>query len=220
MRRFLTGWLVCALLCTLCACENAAGQADLQSIQKADVRELYEALYSDVAEAEDTYVGKTYAFLGAVKSLSSGHGVIALKDFRDHVTYGNGIRAHFSKQTLGELRCDEMVWIAGTIAGFSCEDGTILLDPAYYIETPVFTVTGRISALARDQAGRPYVLLEQAEVSELGEEMTVAVFLPEEACGAWKEGDQMQVTGAMSWKGAPGVALSDGYFYRAVLAEK
>ena len=49
MRRFLTGWLVCALLCTLCACENAAGQADLQSIQKADVRELYEALYSDVA---------------------------------------------------------------------------------------------------------------------------------------------------------------------------
>lgn len=34
MRRFLTGWLVCALLCTLCACENAAGQADLQSIQK------------------------------------------------------------------------------------------------------------------------------------------------------------------------------------------
>ena len=44
MRRFLTGWLVCALLCTLCACENAAGQADLQSIQKADVRELYEAL--------------------------------------------------------------------------------------------------------------------------------------------------------------------------------
>ena len=42
MRRFLTGWLVCALLCTLCACENAAGQADLQSIQKADVRELYE----------------------------------------------------------------------------------------------------------------------------------------------------------------------------------
>lgn len=162
MRRFLTGWLVCALLCTLCACENAAGQADLQSIQKADVRELYEALYSDVAEAEDTYVGKSYAFLGAVKSLSSGHGVIALKDFRDHVTYGNGIRAHFSKQTLGELRCDEMVWIAGTIAGFSCEDGTILLDPAYYIETPVFTVTGRISALARDQAGRPYVLLEQA----------------------------------------------------------
>ena len=170
MRRFLTGWLVCALLCTLCACENAAGQADLQSIQKADVRELYEALYSDVAEAEETYVGKTYAFLGAVKSLSSGHGVIALKDFRDHVTYGNGIRAHFSKQTLGELRCDEMVWIAGTIAGFSCEDGTILLDPAYYIETPVFTVTGRISALARDQAGRPYVLLEQAEVSELGED--------------------------------------------------
>ena len=80
MRRFLTGWLVCALLCTLCACENAAGQADLQSIQKADVRELYEALYSDVAEAEDTYVGKSYAFLGAVKSLSSGHGVIALKD--------------------------------------------------------------------------------------------------------------------------------------------
>ena len=60
MRRFLTGWLVCALLCTLCACENAAGQADLQSIQKADVRELYEALYSDVAEAEDTYVGKSY----------------------------------------------------------------------------------------------------------------------------------------------------------------
>ena len=109
MRRFLTGWLVCALLCTLCACENAAGQADLQSIQKADVRELYEALYSDVAEAEETYVGKTYAFLGAVKSLSSGHGVIALKDFRDHVTYGNGIRAHFSKQTLGELRCDEML---------------------------------------------------------------------------------------------------------------
>ena len=54
MRRFLTGWLVCALLCTLCACENAAGQADLQSIQKADVRELYEALYYDVAEAEDT----------------------------------------------------------------------------------------------------------------------------------------------------------------------
>lgn len=124
MRRFLTGWLVCALLCTLCACENAAGQADLQSIQKADVRELYEALYSDVAEAEETYVGKSYAFLGAVKSVSSGHGVIALKDFRDHVTYGNGIRAHFSKQTLGELRCDEMVWIAGTIAGFSCEDGT------------------------------------------------------------------------------------------------
>ena len=146
--------------------------------------------------------------------------MIALKDFRAHVTYGNGIRAHFSKQTLGELRCDEMVWIAGTIAGFSCEDGTILLDPAYYIETPVFTVTGRISALARDQAGRPYVLLEQAEVSELGEEMTVAVFLPEEACGAWKEGDRIQVTGAMSWKGAPGVALSDGYFYHAVLAEK
>ena len=219
MRRFLTGWLVCALLCTLCACENAAGQADLQSIQKADVRELYEALYSDVAEAEETYVGKTYAFLGAVKSLSSGHGVIALKDFRDHVTYGNGIRAHFSKQTLGELRCDEMVWIAGTIAGFSCEDGTILLDPAYYIETPVFTVTGRISALARDP-GRAAPFCWSRLRSRLGEEMTVAVvFLPEEACGAWKEGDQMQVTGAMSWKGAPGVALSDGYFYHAVLAK-
>lgn len=82
------------LLCTALRLRKRT-EEDLQSIQKADVRELYEALYSDVAEAEDTYVGKSYAFLGAVKSLSSGHGVIALKDFRDHVTYGNGIRAIF-----------------------------------------------------------------------------------------------------------------------------
>ena len=127
---------VCAVVHALRLRKRSRGRPDLQSIQKADVRELYEALYSDVAEAEETYVGKTYAFLGAVKSLSSGHGVIALKDFRDHVTYGNGIRAHFSKQTLGELRCDEMVWIAGTIAGFSCEDGTILLDPALLYRNP------------------------------------------------------------------------------------
>ncbi len=50
--------------------------------------------------------------------------------------------------------------------------------------------------------------------------MAVAVFLPGEGVRAWKGGDQRQVTGAMSWKWAPGVALSDGYFYRAVLAEK
>lgn len=78
----------------------------------------------------------------------------------------------------------------------------------------MFTVTGRISALARDQAGRPYVLLEQAEVSELGEEMTVAVFLPEEACGAWKEGDQMRSPGQELERG-PGGGAVRRYFYRA-----
>lgn len=52
---------VCAVVHAL-RLRKRAGQADLQSIQKADVRELYEALYSDVAEAEDTYVGSPMRF--------------------------------------------------------------------------------------------------------------------------------------------------------------
>lgn len=219
MRRFLASLLVCALLCALCACEDRAEKAGLQSVRQADVGRLYEGIYSDIVEAEETYVGQSYAFLGAVKSVSSGHGMIALKDFGRHVTYGNGIRAYFSKQTLGELRCDELVRIAGTIAEISAADGTIVLNPAYYIETPVFTVTGRIRSLERDQAGRPYFVLEEAAVSELGEGMTVAVFLPEETCQARERGDRITVAGTMNCKAAPGVTLSDGYFYHAALAE-